>query len=87
MMPNSTSELTKETSDLMLYPNPCETYLSVKTPMLGAQFAIYSTDGKFTQSGTINTDQKVFVQTLPEGMYIFKSTLNGKTMQELFIKQ
>lgn len=87
MMPNSTSELRRETSDLRLYPNPCETYLTIKTPMLGAQFAIYSTDGKFMQSGTINKDQKVFVQTLPEGMYIFKSTMKGKTMQELFIKQ
>ncbi len=86
-LPNSVEDISNEKNQLVLYPNPCETYLNIQSNMQGAKFAIYSTDGKFMQSGIVNSDHKIFVQTLPEGMYIFNSELNGRLLQGQFIKQ
>jgi hypothetical protein len=87
LLPNSTADIQTNQKELLLFPNPCETYLQLKSNLVGAKFAIFSTDGKFIQSGKINANNQVFVQSLPDGMYIFKTELDGKNIQELFIKQ
>lgn len=87
MLPNAISGIQGKTNHISLYPNPCETYLNLKSNVQGAKYAIYSINGTFMQSGTIDASQKIIVQTLPEGMYILKMDIHGTQFQERFIKQ
>lgn len=86
MLPNSTNDVSAS-ENFSLYPNPCESYLILNTANVGTKFAIYTVEGKFIQSGSLNLDHKIYVQTLPEGMYIIKAETQGRRIQELFIKQ
>lgn len=86
-LPNASSNASEVKNNIILYPNPCETYLHIKGDLVGAQFAIYSVDGKFVQSGIIGANRQIFVQTLPEGHYFFRSEMKGKRTQESFLKQ
>nr|MBP6315966.1 T9SS type A sorting domain-containing protein [Chitinophagaceae bacterium] len=86
-LPNATSNISAKSNDFFLYPNPCETYLHIQGDLVGEKFVIYSVDGKFIQSGIVGTNRQIFVQTLPEGNYFFRSEKDGKRIQEIFLKQ
>lgn len=87
MLPNTVSDQTVAEERLSLFPNPCESYLHINTNLKDAHFAIFSIDGRFMQSGTVNSSGKILVQSLPVGCYIIKTNLAGIIQSEQFSKQ
>ncbi len=86
MIPSTVSSC--ETSyELILYPNPAESALQMKNDMTGRKYSIVSSDGRFMQSGLVNSYNQVFIQNLSPGIYSLLIENEGGYGKAMFIKQ
>jgi photosystem II stability/assembly factor-like uncharacterized protein len=77
----SVDEPEKESSDLILYPNPCSGQFFVKTASSEGKmsYKIYNYEGKMVQEGEINSDPSVNVSRLSKGIYNVVLEKDGKS--------
>ncbi len=86
MIPNSISGVPSENS-LMLYPNPAENVLYIRSDMRGSRYLISASDGRILQSGLVGSNNQIMVQNLPAGVYSLLVETGQALSKSLFIKQ
>lgn len=69
MIPSHLSEIKQKRNGIALYPNPVEHLLTIQKECPGAKYAISTFDGKYVQSGLVDTKNQISVENLSEGTY------------------
>ena len=70
--------------DLILYPNPVNNFLNIRTAVqsIGGKFSIFDISGKQTLLQQINrANTRINTTNLPSGIYIYRYSLNNKTIE------
>ena len=76
----------KVKEDLIIYPNPVQSQLSLLAVKKGEYF-IYSTMGKLMMSGTVNQQESIETESLPAGFYQLRVKAPSGNFSKKFIKQ
>lgn len=86
---NVTSVKHLDAERLNIYPNPCSKSVSVSTPDSYSQisFELFDPQGRKLFAKAIVSNEKVNIEGLGSGMYIYKLTLDGKMQSGKLIKQ
>lgn len=82
----STTDITKDNSNIQIYPNPASDVLNVTKVSGKAQFTITNAAGQLVMKGQI-TDNKISVAKLITGGYVISIEDKGTTSNLKFIKK
>jgi hypothetical protein len=84
---SSSSDLLESNEAVEIYPNPFSSQLTINNSK-GGYITICNAMGKIVYCAEINSDsEKLNLNTLPEGLYLTKIQINGKTNNFKIVKQ
>ncbi len=86
MIPNHIAESKLERTDILLFPNPTEHQLTIKKECSGAKYAISTVEGRYVQSGLVDSHNQVMVGNLPNGVYVLYLEDGKSVSNATFIK-
>jgi GH35 family endo-1,4-beta-xylanase len=82
------TENIKKSSQLRIFPNPADTYLTVENNFLTGYIEIFAPSGVKVKNVPIQAEsQRVDISDLKAGLYLVKIYLKDKTESHAFIKQ
>ncbi len=86
--PDGMSVSDSNVESIKIYPNPVKNILNVKSDSKIEKVELFNTNGKKIQSGKPNTkDVEINMNHLPAGVYILKTTINGKASSQKIVKK
>lgn len=75
-------------SQVQVYPNPVKDILNLKSKSKIESIELFDTNGKKIQSGKPNSnDAEINMNHLPAGIYIVKTTVDGKVSTQKIVKK
>lgn len=83
--PVLSTELVEEAPVLQLFPNPTTQFVQVTGLVEPTAYFIYTLNGTIALQGTLESNQTVDVQALPQGVYLLQ--LEGQAKPMKFVKQ
>src|SRR5690606_28333704 len=86
--PNGIEDLNQQTSDLIIYPNPAKTELTIASIDRGALFEIIDIAGRKMQRGQTHGEKETInIETLDAGVYFIRVIgKDGQTRSRSFVK-
>lgn len=72
----------------LVYPNPANSFLSIKAPVPAGVFSVFSISGTLQFHGSLQENQTISLKNLVPGMYILKLVfMDGSVQKHLFMKK
>jgi hypothetical protein len=78
----STEDLTLNSKDITIFPNPSSDFLQISGLMKAEKYILYNTLGVKISNGIISDNEKMNIQNLTNGIYFLKFE-NGNTLKFL----
>jgi hypothetical protein len=72
-----------EKSKVSIFPNPASDLVQIKSDQEFDSFVIYNVSGQQVLSKKLNSEQRIDVSTLSNGMYFLKLENNGQEIETL----
>jgi len=73
-------------SEILLYPNPCQDFLFVKTVYPNYKVQILDIFGKKMLSREQKNEESIDIREFPKGLYICRVSFENKTIEKTFLK-
>ncbi|MBK8143614.1 MAG: hypothetical protein IPK62_00795 [Bacteroidetes bacterium] len=86
VVPNNIHETNLLKTEIVLFHNPVEHQLTIMKECSGAKYAISTVEGRYVQSGLVDSKNQVAVGTLAEGVYVIYIEDGNTISHASFIK-